>query len=541
MSTTTYKSDNIIVGGGLAGIVTALELLDLGQKVLLLDRDIEERFGGLAKLSFGGMFFVDTPEQKRAGIKDSVDIALKDWFSVADFGEKDELPKKWAEQYVNTATDYVYQYLKNHKIKFFPFVHWVERGLLKRGNSYPRFHMVWGTGAGLSDGLRDNLLNHPKAKTHLQIHFNHRVEEILTQNDTVIGVKGKTEDTDIEFEAYGNQTIIAAGGLGGDIEQVKSNWHKDWGTPPKVILNGAHPFADGLLHRAVERMDGKITHLDLTWPYAAGVHHPRPTKELDGLSLVPPRSALWFNHKGKRFGPMPLITSYDTRYLVDQICAQEKKYSWQIMNMKIMNKELAISGSEFNPAFKNKSMFQVLKTLLMGNKALSEDMINNCPDFVTGNSVEELVENMNALTGTNDVDLQTVKNAITEYDKEVDRGHKYFVDEQLCRLEHLRTYTGDRVRMCKFAKINDQHNLPLVAIREFILSRKTLGGMQTDLKCRILSNSGEPINGLYAVGEAAGFGGGGMHGKGTLEGTFLGACVLTGRIAAHDIVGKSLL
>ncbi|MCB0839211.1 MAG: FAD-binding protein, partial [Bacteroidetes bacterium] len=328
MANTTYKSDNVVVGGGLAGIITALELLNHGQKVILLDRDKEDKFGGLAKLSFGGMFFVDTNIQRRAGIKDSVDVALRDWFSVADFGPEDEIEKKWAEQYVSNTTQHVYHYLKDHQVGFFPVVNWVERGMFKPGNTYPRFHLVWGTGYHLSNQMRDHLLNHPKAASHLQVYFDHRVEEILTEKNHVVGVRGKKEGSDEEFAAYGENTIVATGGLGGDIDQVKRNWYKPWGKPPEVILNGAHPYADGMVHQAVEKVNGKITHLDLTWPYAGGVHHPRPTKPLDGLSLVPPRSALWLNYQGKRIGPVPLITAFDTKFLVEEICKQEKKYSW---------------------------------------------------------------------------------------------------------------------------------------------------------------------------------------------------------------------
>lgn len=541
MNEKNYKSEALIVGGGIAGIVTALELLNFGKKVVLLDRDVEEKFGGLAKLSFGGMFFVNSEVQRKMGIQDSVDLALRDWFSVAEFNDDDVLPKKWAELFITNTNDHVYTFLKKHNVGFFPVVHWVERGMFKPGNSVPRFHMVWGTGYELACKMRDYLLNHPKAKTHLQIYFNHRVEEIIVENGIIKGVRGHHEKTNIPFEAHAETTIVATGGLGGDIEQVKKNWYKGWGKAPEVILNGAHPFADGKLHYAVEKINGKLTHLDYTWPYAAGVHHPRPTKPNDGLSTIPPRSALWLNYQGKRFGPVPLVTAYDTKFLVEEICKQEKKYSWQVMNMKILTKEFAISGAESNPAFKNKSYFEVAKVLLLGNKPLVHDMLQNCLDFVTANTVDELVDKMNALNGDNEVKVEYVKEAISEYDAQIDRGKRYFNDDQLRRIEHLRGYVGDKARTCKFQKINDAKYLPLVAIREFILSRKTMGGIQTDLKGRVMSNQGTPISGLYAVGEAAGYGGGGSHGKGALEGTFLGTCILTGRIAAYDIAGKNLI
>ncbi|CAG0901982.1 unnamed protein product [Cyprideis torosa] len=545
MEELNYEADVVVVGGGIAGIVSALELLEYGKKVVLLEKAPKENFGGLAIESFGGMFFVNTKEQRYQGMKDSVDIALRDWHSVADFGEEDVIPKKWAEQYVNMCTPYVYNYLKAKNIGFFPIVHWVERGLYKPGNSYPRFHMVWGTGHGLTTELIKQLLNHPKSATHLQIKFDHCVKDILTNNGQVIGVRGALEkDPSKEFIAKGEATVIASGGMGGNIDKVRENWYKPWGDPPEKILNGSIIYSDGAMHDAVRKVDGNVTHLDWGWHYPAGVHHPRPRHKDHGLSLVPCKSALWLDYTGKRFGPQPLVTAYDTRIIVEKICGQEKKYSWQILNQKIAYKEFAISGAESNAAIRDKNLFQFIKNTLLGNKELVDDMIKNCPDFVTANTLEELVEKMNALQGTQDVKLEHVKESVLRYDEMLDRPKRFQNDAQLELIHHARKYIGDRSRTCNGQKIFDGKALPLIAIREFILSRKTLGGVQTDLKSRVLSvptaNGQEPIPGLYSVGEAAGFGGGGLHGKGALEGTFLGGCVLTARIAAAEIAGTKL-
>ncbi|MCB0505834.1 MAG: FAD-binding dehydrogenase [Cyclobacteriaceae bacterium] len=537
----TYSSDIVIVGGGIAGITAAIELLNFDKKVLIVDRDTKENFGGLAKESFGGMFFVDTPQQRRAGIKDSPELAFKDWCSVAQFGEGDELPRAWARAYVYNCTSHVYEWLKSKGVSFFPVVHWVERGLFKPGNSFPRFHMVWGTGSELTNVLIKRLLNHPKALTNLEIVYQHKGEELLTEGKRVIGIKGIDESTNKEFEAKGEQIIVATGGMGGNIERVKRNWYKPWGEPPETILNGAHKYALGDMHDAVQNKDGIVTHLDKNWPYAAGVHHPRPQREGHGLSLVPPKSALWLDYTGNRFGPMPLITAYDTRYCVEQICNQKKKYSWQILNMKIAYKEFAISGSESNKAMRKKSWLGFIKTILFGNKELVHDMLDNCKDFVVADTIEELVDKMNVLAGTSDVKLEHVQNSVSTYDAHINRGKKYFNDEQLRRISHARQYRGDKVRTLKSQKIVDPKAGKLIAIREFILSRKTLGGIQTNLDGKVMGTDGQPMSGLYAVGEVAGFGGGGMHGLGTLEGTFLGGCVLTGRVAAYSIAGKKLL
>ena len=537
----SYEAEVVIVGGGIAGITTALELLSFNKKVLIIDRDIEDNFGGLAKESFGGMFFVDTPEQRKAGIKDSPELAFKDWCSVAQFEDGDVLPKAWAKNYVYNCTSEVYKWLIKQGIRFFPVVHWVERGLFKPGNSFPRFHMVWGTGLELTLVLIKKLLNHPKAVDNLHILYQHKVEELIDLNHKVVGVKGINELTNEAFEAKGEAVVIAAGGMGGNIDRVKQNWYRPWGKAPETILNGAHKYALGDLHDAVEHKNGVVTHLDKNWPYAAGVHHPRPQREGHGLSLVPPKSALWLDYTGKRFGPMPLFTAYDTRYTIERICAQEKKYSWQVLNTKIAYKEFAISGSEFNDAIRNKSWIGFVKTILFGNKKLVNDMLDNCDDFVAADTIEELVNKMNALQGNEDVKLAYVKESIEEYDAQIDRGKKYFNDEQLRRIAHARQYRGDRVRTSKFQKINDPRAGKLIAIREFILSRKTLGGIQTNLECQVMGMDGKPMEGLYAVGEVAGFGGGGMHGVGTLEGTFLGGCVLTGRVAAYKLANKTLI
>lgn len=535
------STDVVIIGGGIAGITTALELLEFDKKVIIIDRDIEENLGGLAKESFGGMFFVNTPEQRRGGIRDNPELALKDWYNVANFGTEDHWPKEWARNYVYNCTDHVYYWLKKQGIKFFSVVHWVERGLFTPGNSYPRFHMVWGTGYELVRVLTDKLRSHPKASTNLQILFQHKVESILETGGKVTGISGVNEDKGQPFEIEADNTVIAAGGIGGNIPLVRKHWFKPWGEPPKKILNGAHKFGLGDMHEEVERLNGNITHLDKMWPYAAGVHHPKPRRTDHGLSLVPPKSALWLNYKGERIGPMPLMTAYDTRFLVEEICKLEKKYSWQVLNLKIAYKEFAISGSEHNKAMKDKNLLGFLKTIIFGNKELVNDMLDNCIDFVVADNLTELAEKMNALTKSDDVTAETLEEAVGSYDANIDRGPKFFNDEQLRRIAHTRSYRGDKVRTSKFQKINDPKAMPLIAIREFILSRKTLGGIQTNLNTEVLDKNGVPIPGLLAVGEASGFGGGGMHGQASLEGTFLGGCVLTGRVAAHHIAGKKLI
>ena len=532
-----YKGDVVIIGGGIAGIVTALELLDSGKRIILLDRDNISRFGGLAREAFGGIFIVGSPDQRRLGIKDSPERAFRDWCSFAEFGPDDLTQKMWAEHYVNNSLSGIYYWLKKHAVRFFPVVHWVEKGLQRQGNSVPRFHMVWGTGKYLIEGLVNALKNHPQ-KYNLAIYFGHQVDGLTTTDGKVHGCFGTIPGKNETFVAEGEQVVVATGGICGNLDLVRRNWHKEFGTPPDVLLNGSHRYADGKLHEEVQRIGGLLTHLDKQWNYAAGIHHPTPDRHLHGLSLVPPKSALWTTFDGKRFQPTPLVTGTDTRFLVSEICKQSQKYSWMILNWKIAKKELAVSGAEFNEAIRDKKLITFLRNILLGNPKLVKKLAAECKDIVVANSVEELALKMNGITNQTDIDPVKLEAEIKNFDQILENRKKDDSDFQLQVLKKARSYRGERARVSKFQKILDKGAFPLIAIRTFILTRKSLGGIKTDLESRVLNDTGQPIHGLYAVGEAAGFGGGGIHGLRALEGTFLGSCILTGQAAARSIKGK---
>jgi uncharacterized protein len=537
---TTYHADVIIAGGGLAGIATAYEILDLSnKKVLLIEKGKEKNFGGLAKESFGGIHLIDTPYQRRMGIRDNSELAYQDWESFAKFGDDDELPREWAKFYCENSIEYIFEFLDKKKVKFLPVINWPERGVFLPGNSVPRWHITWGTGYEIIYRVL-NALNSHKNRKNLEILFEHEVSGIEMQNQKAMGVFGKIFPGGTEYEAKASTVVVASGGIcGGDLSKVRKNWSVELGPQPKILLNGSHDFADGLLHDQVKNLGGNITHLDKQWHYAAGVNHPSKRRPNDGLSLVPPRSALWMNPKGERIGPVPLVGYTDTKFLVENILRQPGQYSWQIMNMKIALKELAVSGCDYMKAFRFKSKLMLLKHLFFGNKELVDRLISECPDdFVVANTLPELVERMNTrgLDG-HKVDLSSIEKDILAYDGQIDRGEAYHNDDQLRRLANFRQNRGDRIRICKYQKILDPKAGPLIAIREFILSRKSLGGIQTNLNCQVQRPDGTTIPGLFAVGEAAGFGGGGIHGKGSLEGTFLGSCVLTGRVAGRKIIG----
>lgn len=541
------QTEILIIGGGIAGIIAAYELIEAGHQVLLVDRDREENLGGLAKWAFGGMFFVDSRLQRKRGIRDSIELAMQDWWSFAEFEESEYWGQKWAEQYIHFCTPHGYDWLSQKGFKFFPALNWVERGTDERpGNSVPRFHMVYGTGWELTFRMIRLLREHPRAK-QVSFLFEHRVEALRVENGSVAGARGRHELTGKPFDIVAERTIVATGGINGSIEKVKQYWDRqNFGTPPETILNGAHPYAIGDLHEAASAINGQVVNLEKQWNYAAGVHHPDPPFANHALSLVPPKSAVWLNYRGERIGPRPLVTATDTRWLVEQICRQEKKYSWQVLNRKIALRELAISGSESNPLMRDKKLFRFLwQTLVTGNYQLLRQAIDEFPDVVVADDLETLAHKMNALQGTSDIDPQVLQHTIEEYDRQVALGPGATSDWQLRFIHRARQFSGDKIRTCNFQPILDDRALPLIAIREFVLSRKSLGGIQTNLEGRVLARPDAQgkqavIPGLYAIGEAAGFGGGGMHGKRSLEGTFLGGCLITARVTAASISGRRL-
>jgi predicted oxidoreductase len=534
-SKNTYNTDVVIIGGGIAGIVTALELLDKNKKVMLLDRDTPDKFGGQAITAFGGMALVGTPIQKIGGIKDSPDLAFADWCATAEFTDRDILPRKWAELYCHRNLEYVYQWIRKLGVYFLPSVLWPERGFYRPGNSVPRYHILWGTGYHLMNRLLDKLRNHPHAE-NASIYFKHQVTSIDQSNGAIAGCSGIDTVENRKFSVKAATVVVACGGIGGNIERVRQIWPSELGTPPKDLLIGSHPFCDGSSYDMVEKVGGTVTNVSYMWNYPEGIPHPNPQYHSQGLRVLPPKSALWMDYTGKRIGPQPLIGYYDTGHVAKIICHQKKQYSWHIMNWKIAVKELALSGAEHNEILRDRKLLALPK-MLLGNESLVKRMVRESKDFITADSLPELVDKMNALAGTRDVDLAAMEYDIKRYDDQIERGIKFHNDDQLRRIAHARHWPGDKMRTCKFQKILDKRALPLIAIRYQMLTRKSLGGIQTDLQSRVVDGKGNPISGLYAVGEAAGFGGGGINGKSSLEGTFISSCILTGRIAGRSIVG----
>lgn len=519
----------LVIGAGLAGLTTALELLEQGREVLLVDRCRPEEVGGLAREAFGGMFMVDTPEQRFSGIRDSVELALEDWLRVAGFEEGDVWPRRWADEYVARARDEVGGWLKRHGVRFFPVVNWAERGVYGEGNSVPRFHLTWGCGQALVDALWSALRSHPG----LEVRFRHRAVALSPGGARIVDDRRGEE-----YEVSAPHVVIAAGGIGGNLELVRRNWPADLGGPPAEILMGSHYYADGAMHAEVRRLGGNVTHLERMWNYADAVRHPKPRRPLHGLKLIPPRSGLVLDPTGRRYGPVPLMPTFDARYALERMCEDPRGYYWMVCNWRIARRELDVSGSEHNPALREQRLIRFLLSVLLGKPTLVRYFVERCPDFVAADSLSELAGRMAAVTGDGALDATRMEAEVRRYDATIARGRPLHNDDQLRRIAQLRNWRGDRLRTCRFQAIEDPKAGPLIAIRMTVMARKSLGGIQTDLSSRVLRPDGSVIPGLYAVGEAAGFGGGGVHGKRSLEGTFLGGCVFSGRLAAQAIASQ---
>jgi uncharacterized protein len=538
VETDAQPVDVVVVGAGLAGLVTTLELLEhTHARVLLVDRCAAHEVGGLAREAFGGMFMVDTREQRFSRIRDSVDLALADWQRVAEFEDDDLWPRRWAQEYVARARDEVGGWLKSHGVRFFPVVNWAERGVHGDGNSVPRFHLTWGCGQALVDAVWGAIERHPR-HAQLEVRLGTRVTELRQDGDAVSGCRMVSEEGGEEITVRAEQVVIAAGGVGGNLDIVRREWPAELGSPPAEILMGSHYYADGAMHEEVGRIGGNVTHLSRMWNYADAVHHPQPRRPLHGLKLIPPRSGLVLDPTGRRYGPDALIPTFDAYHALQRMCEDERGYYWMICNWTIARRELDVSGSQHNPNIREKRLARFVLSILLGKPTLVKHFIDHCPDFVTGRSLEELGQRMKAVTNDGALDPALMQREVNDYDATIARGKPLFNDDQLRRIAQLRNWRGDRLRTCNFQPIVDDGAMPLIAIRMTVMARKSLGGVQTDLESRVLRPDGTPVEGLYAVGETAGFGGGGMHGKRSLEGTFLGGCVFSGRIAARAIADR---
>lgn len=545
-------TDVIIIGGGLSGLVAAKELAENGVKVILLEQEGEQSLGGQAFWSLGGLFLVDSPLQRRMGIKDSLELAMQDWMGTAAFDrEEDYWPRKWAEAYVHFAAGEKYSWLKQHGLRFFPVVGWAERGgygAIGHGNSVPRFHVTWGTGPGVMEPFAARV-KAAADKGLVQLKFRHRVTELVVENGVVKGVRGvvlapsevkrgeRSPDTTTgDFNIESSTVVITSGGIGANHDLVRKNWPERLGPPPQHMLSGVPHYVDGRMLAAAQSSGARIINPDRMWHYTEGIKNWAPIWQNHGIRILPGPSSLWLDAKGNRL-PGPLYPGFDTLGTLQHLMHTGYDHSWFILTQKIIKKEFALSGSEQNPDLTNKEWSQVLKRAF-GKKATGpvEAFKENGEDFIVANDLKTLVTGMNTLTTEPLLDYENILAQVKARDNELD--NKFCKDLQIAAIRNARNYLGDRlIRTAPLHKFLDPAAGPLIAVKLHIITRKTLGGLETNLSGQVLGNDGKTIGGLYAAGEAAGFGGGGMHGYRALEGTFLGGCIFSGRSAARGILG----
>jgi predicted oxidoreductase len=537
-------ADVIVVGAGLAGLVAAAELIERGRRVLIVDQENAANLGGQAYWSFGGLFLVDSPEQRRLGIKDSHELALQDWLGSAGFDRaEDHWPRQWAHAYVDFAAGEKRSWLRERGLQTFAMVGWAERGgygALGHGNSVPRFHITWGTGPALVDVFARRLLGQPR----VTFAHRHRVDELIVEGGAVTGIRGailepsetargvaSSRKTLGEFEFRAPSVIVASGGIGGNHDLVRKNWPARMGRVPRQLLSGVPEHVDGRMLGISETAGAHIINSDRMWHYTEGITNYDPVWPNHGIRILPGPSSLWLDATGKRL-PVPLYPGFDTLGTLEHIAASGHDYTWFILNARIIAKEFGLSGQEQNPDLTGRSVRAVLARGRDGGPVPVRAFVDRGPDFVSANSLRDLVTAMNGVADVEPLDYGTVEAEVTGRDREV--VNKFTKDSQITAIRAAREYLPDRIaRVVAPHRLTDPKAGPLIAVKLHILTRKSLGGLETDLDSRVLKADGTVFDGLYAAGEAAGFGGGGVHGYRSLEGTFLGGCVFSGRAAGR--------
>lgn len=547
-------ADVIVIGAGLAGLVAATEAADAGLKVVIVEQESEANLGGQAFWSLGGLFMVDTPEQRRLGIRDNFDLAWADWQGAAGFDrDEDHWPKKWARAYVEFASSEKRDWLRGLGLKIFPIVGWAERGGIdasSHGNSVPRFHITWGTGPGVVE-VFEHRARAMVAQGKISLKFRHQVDDLIFDNGACVGVsgsllaqdsadRGKPSNRDVTgtFELRAPAVVVCSGGIGGNLDLVRQSWPDRLGKPPVHMIKGVPAHVDGRMIGISEAAGANTINKDRMWHYVEGVHNWDPIWPDHAIRILPGPSSMWFDATGKRM-TAPNYPGYDSLGALQAIMATGHDYTWFILTQSIIKKEFALSGSEQNPDLTGRNWKMVLGRAF-GRKATGpvEAFKEHGTDFAVAETLAQLVSRMNAIAGNDALDVETIRTQIADRDRQID--NRFTKDQQIMGLRTFRNYIGDKlIRTAKPHKILDPAHGPLIAVKLNILTRKTLGGLETDLGGRCFraaeGRGSEVIRGLYAAGEVSGFGGGGYHGYRALEGTFLGGCIFSGRQAGRAV------
>jgi predicted oxidoreductase len=550
----TDSSDAIVIGAGLAGLVAAAELVRAGKRVVILEQEPEASFGGQAWWSFGGLFLIDSLEQRRMGIRDSLDLARQDWSGSAGFDRpEDARPRQWAEAYLDFAAGEKRAWLRELGVSLFPVVGWAERGgytATGHGNSVPRFHIVWGTGPGILEPFIKTVRSGVEQGL-VTLKFRHRVDALVVEGGAVVGARGtvladdsaergapSNRDTVGEFEERAGATIVTSGGIGGNHALVRERWPERMGAAPKALLSGVPAHVDGRMLGISETAGAHLINGDRMWHYVEGITNYAPVWAHHGIRILPGPSSVWLDATGRRL-PVPLFPGFDTLGTLEHIVATGYEHSWFVTTQAIIEKEFALSGSEQNPDLTGRSVRELLRQRLgKGATEPVEAFKAKGEDFVVASTLDDLLAGMQAKSPDATIDADRVRLEILARDREL--TNPFAKDAQINAIRQARHYRGDRlIRVAKPHRILDPKAGPLIAVKLHILTRKSLGGIETDLSGRVLDAAGIPISGLYAAGEASGFGGGGMHGYRSLEGTFLGGCLYSGRVAGRAVASNS--
>jgi uncharacterized protein len=549
------EADAIVVGAGLAGLVATAELADAGRRVLLLDQEPEASLGGQAFWSLGGLFFVDSPEQRRWRVRDSPELAWQDWEGTAGFDRpEDHWPRLWARAYVEFAAGEKRAWLHAMGMRWLPNPGWAERGgygAIGHGNSVPRFHLTWGTGPGVLAPFLDRLAR-ARERGLVQVAARHRVDELIVEDGAVAGARGAVLEPSLaargqassrrvtgEFTARAAAVLVSSGGIGGNLELVRAAWPQRLGRPPRRLISGVPAHVDGRMLQIAVRAGGRVIGGDRMWHYTEGIENWSPIWPHHGIRILPAPSSLWLDATGRRL-PVPLFPGFDTLGTLAHIGRSGHDHTWFVLTRRIIEREFALSGSEQNPDVTGRSIPGLLRERIgSGIPRPIEAFMRQGRDFAVATELPELVGRMNAITGGEpELALAQVEAEVRARDREL--LNPYTKDLQVTAIHGARRYLADRLtRIAAPHRLLDPEAGPLIAVRLNVLTRKTLGGLETDLSGRALRLGGAPIPGLYAAGEAAGFGGGGMHGYRSLEGTFLGGCLFSGRVAGRAMAAAA--